>query len=79
MGCFLPAVLGRAAARWIQNHGGEQHLLQLRMASTEEARKFLSQIPGIGNKVSLFKLIIIPKKYETSLLNLTFTSIFVEN
>ncbi|KAA0190989.1 8-oxoguanine DNA glycosylase, partial [Fasciolopsis buskii] len=44
---FIPA-----AARWIQNHGGEQRLLQLRMASTEEARKFLSQIPGIGNKVA---------------------------
>ncbi|VDP94283.1 unnamed protein product [Echinostoma caproni] len=44
---FIPA-----AARWIQSHGGENRLLGLRKASTDEAREFLLNIPGIGNKVS---------------------------
>ncbi|KAF7255204.1 hypothetical protein EG68_08125 [Paragonimus skrjabini miyazakii] len=41
-----------AAARWLLNNGGEAQLFKLRSATAEEAREFLLNIPGIGNKAS---------------------------
>ncbi|KAF8564319.1 hypothetical protein P879_10235 [Paragonimus westermani] len=41
-----------AAARWLLDNGGEAQLFKLRSATTEEAREFLLNIPGIGNKVA---------------------------
>ncbi|CAL8086971.1 unnamed protein product [Calicophoron daubneyi] len=44
---FIPA-----AARWLLSNGGANRLYELRLAPAEEARQFLLNIPGIGNKVA---------------------------
>lgn len=59
---FIPA-----AARYVLEHGGVAYLHSLRSGSTADAREFLLQIPGVGNKVadciclySLDKVDVVP-------------------